>query len=139
MLTELRQPVMVLSGAHSCPVHAAVMSAEQATLLAVGWHPSKVTGTAPPPSKPMPVHKREHRDTRGPGVARLELVQGPFCGFLLAKGSHKPFWIEYTLNEDKDWIHVYLVALCPQEMSFRDQLCQWLPHDRQVQAGSHLE
>lgn len=58
-------------------------------------------------------------------VAWLGLAQGPFCGFLLAKASHKPFWAECTLHEGKDWKQFCLVALCPQEMSFRDPLCQW--------------
>lgn len=41
------------------------MSASKAVLLGVDWHPSKVTGTAPLTSKPMPIPKaqegKEHR------------------------------------------------------------------------------
>jgi hypothetical protein len=47
-----------------CPVHAAVMSAEQAALLAVSWYPLKVTVTAPPASKPMPERAQDTHEAQ---------------------------------------------------------------------------
>lgn len=47
-----------------CPVYTAVVSAEQAALLAVSWHPLKVIGTAPPASKPMPERAQDTHEAQ---------------------------------------------------------------------------